>query len=185
MVCFQTKNPNLDTFWRALDCKFFIYFMAVWNISWRFCHSLWPFGRFCVHLVHFSGLGSMYQEKSGNPGVYVLSRSVSVDLIQYRKAAPTTATTSTQKNKTVNIFRNIRWHLAARRFNSRHFDSCQFDLTLVLTWPAKKTFDHFTGWRFIDRHRGQLNIRLFILFRRPKKPGEAAFLYSFSVRCWL
>jgi hypothetical protein len=26
-----------------------------------------PFGLFCVHLVHFSVFGIMYQEKSGNP----------------------------------------------------------------------------------------------------------------------
>jgi hypothetical protein len=25
------------------------------------------FGTFCVHLVHFSGFGIKYQEKSGNP----------------------------------------------------------------------------------------------------------------------
>jgi hypothetical protein len=25
------------------------------------------FGTFCIHLVHFSGFGIMYQEKSGNP----------------------------------------------------------------------------------------------------------------------
>jgi hypothetical protein len=58
----------LGKFWRALDWKVFIYFMAVWNIlRWL--------GTFYDHLVHcvfiwytFSGFGSMYQEKSGNPG---------------------------------------------------------------------------------------------------------------------
>jgi hypothetical protein len=25
-------------------------------------------GTFCIHLVHFSGFGIKYQEKSGNPG---------------------------------------------------------------------------------------------------------------------
>jgi hypothetical protein len=46
----------------------FIYFMAIWNILWRF-------GIFYGHLVHFvfiwyilSGFGIMYLEKSGNPG---------------------------------------------------------------------------------------------------------------------
>jgi hypothetical protein len=28
---------------------------------------LWPFGAFCINEVHFSGLGIMDQEKSGNP----------------------------------------------------------------------------------------------------------------------
>jgi hypothetical protein len=36
-------------------------FTAIWHI-W------YPFGTFCIRLVHFSGLGIMYQEKSGNPG---------------------------------------------------------------------------------------------------------------------
>jgi hypothetical protein len=67
MVCFQTKNPNLGKFWRALDWKMFTYFISIWNISWRF-------GIFYDHLAHFvfiwcivSGLGIMYQGKSGNP----------------------------------------------------------------------------------------------------------------------
>jgi hypothetical protein len=32
MVCFQTKNPNLGKFWRALEWKMLKYFMAIWNI---------------------------------------------------------------------------------------------------------------------------------------------------------
>jgi hypothetical protein len=69
MVYFQTKNPNLGRFWRALYWKMTIYFMAIWNISWTF-------GIFYDHLVHFvfiwyilSGFGIMHQEKSGNPSV--------------------------------------------------------------------------------------------------------------------
>jgi hypothetical protein len=62
MVYFQTKNPNLGKFWRAFDWKKLMYFMAIWN-------SLQTFGdfydHFCVHLVHFSGVGIMYREKSG------------------------------------------------------------------------------------------------------------------------
>jgi hypothetical protein len=65
---FQTKNPNLGKFWRALDGKMLIYFMAIWKL-------LQTFGIFydhlvhtcCVQFVHFSGLGIMCQEKSGNP----------------------------------------------------------------------------------------------------------------------
>jgi hypothetical protein len=69
MVCFQTKNPNLGKFWRALDWKKLIYFLAIWDILWRF-------GKFYDHLVHFvfiwyiySGFCIMYQEKSGNPAL--------------------------------------------------------------------------------------------------------------------
>jgi hypothetical protein len=68
MVCFQTKNPNLGKFWRALDWQMFIYFMAIW-------YMLWIFGIFYDHLVYFVFIwhifpffGIKYQEKSGNPG---------------------------------------------------------------------------------------------------------------------
>jgi hypothetical protein len=57
MVTFRTKNHVLGKFWRALDGKILIYFRDI----------LLSFGTFCVHLEHFSGLGIMYQEKSGNP----------------------------------------------------------------------------------------------------------------------
>jgi hypothetical protein len=46
MVYFQTKNPNLGKFGRALDWKMFIYFMAILNI-------LKSFGIFYDHLVYF------------------------------------------------------------------------------------------------------------------------------------
>jgi hypothetical protein len=46
MVSFQTKNPNLGKYWRALDWKMLIYFMAIWNI-------LQTFGIFYDQLVHF------------------------------------------------------------------------------------------------------------------------------------
>jgi hypothetical protein len=67
MVYFQTKNPNLGKFLRALDWKRLIYFMASWNI-------LLSFGKFYDHLLHFaliryifSSFGITNQEKSGNP----------------------------------------------------------------------------------------------------------------------
>jgi hypothetical protein len=69
IVSFQTKNPNLGKFWRALDWKLLIYFMVIWNI-------LHTFGIFYHHLLHvvfmwyiFSGLGNIYKEKSGNPAL--------------------------------------------------------------------------------------------------------------------
>jgi hypothetical protein len=53
MVCFQTKNSNLDKFWRALYRKLFLlflyfwqfrifygdlgYFMTIWYILYSFC----------------------------------------------------------------------------------------------------------------------------------------------------
>jgi hypothetical protein len=40
MVCFQTKNPNLGLFWRALDWKMFVYILL-------------PFGIFCGDVGYF------------------------------------------------------------------------------------------------------------------------------------
>jgi hypothetical protein len=50
----QTKNTNLDTFWRSLDWNTYVYifnghleyFTDIWDILWRF-------RSFCVHFVHF------------------------------------------------------------------------------------------------------------------------------------
>jgi hypothetical protein len=43
---FQTKNTNLGKFWRVLQCKILVYFMAIWYI-------LRLFGVFYGHLVFF------------------------------------------------------------------------------------------------------------------------------------
>jgi hypothetical protein len=32
MFYFQTKNPNLGKFWRALEWKMLVHFMTIWNI---------------------------------------------------------------------------------------------------------------------------------------------------------
>jgi hypothetical protein len=44
MVSFQTENPNLGKFWRALERRMLIYFMTILNI-------LRPFAINCVRLV--------------------------------------------------------------------------------------------------------------------------------------
>jgi hypothetical protein len=44
MVCFQTKNPNLGKFRRALEWKILVYLMVIWN-------TLRSFGIFYVHFV--------------------------------------------------------------------------------------------------------------------------------------
>jgi hypothetical protein len=63
----QTKNPNLGKFWRVLQCKVLVYFMAISFI-------VLPFGIFCGNLVNFtvvwyifSRFGVLFQDKSGNP----------------------------------------------------------------------------------------------------------------------
>jgi hypothetical protein len=52
-VFFKPKIPNLCKFWRVLDGKMLIYFMAIGKIFKDIWDILWPFGTFCVHLVHF------------------------------------------------------------------------------------------------------------------------------------
>jgi hypothetical protein len=70
MVYFQTKNPNLGQFWRAL-CRtenvdicyaHLVYIMAIW-------YMLYPFGDLVAILVHFPPLSILWQEKSGNHGL--------------------------------------------------------------------------------------------------------------------
>jgi hypothetical protein len=46
MVYFQIKNSDLGKFWRVLQRKILVYFMAIWSI-------LRPVGKFCAHLVYF------------------------------------------------------------------------------------------------------------------------------------
>jgi hypothetical protein len=46
-------NPSLGKFWRALDWKMLIYFMAIWNI-------LQTFGIFYDHLVYFEFIWSIF-----------------------------------------------------------------------------------------------------------------------------
>jgi hypothetical protein len=55
------RLENVDTFYGHLQ-----YFTDIWDI-------LWPFGTFCVQLVHFSGFGIMYQVKYGNPASIPIS----------------------------------------------------------------------------------------------------------------
>jgi hypothetical protein len=67
IVFFQTKNPNLGKFWRALEWKGLVYghteyFTAIWYI-------LWPFGNVVIIWYIFLGLGILCQGKSGNPGI--------------------------------------------------------------------------------------------------------------------
>jgi hypothetical protein len=44
MAYFKTKNPNLDQFWRVLQFKMLVYFMAGWRILWLF-GIFFPFGK--------------------------------------------------------------------------------------------------------------------------------------------
>jgi hypothetical protein len=69
---FQTKNPNLGKFWRALEWKMLVYFMVIWYI-------LWPFGNIVVIWYIFHRFGILCQEKSGNPARTAQSRFLPSD----------------------------------------------------------------------------------------------------------
>jgi hypothetical protein len=49
-----------------------IYNVGIFYSNWDYFTTIWyilcPFGKFCCHLVYFSGSGMMNQEISGNPG---------------------------------------------------------------------------------------------------------------------
>jgi hypothetical protein len=53
MAHFQTKNTNLGQFWRVLQWKTLVNFMAIWSI-------LQPFGVFLVILYIFLVFGILY-----------------------------------------------------------------------------------------------------------------------------
>jgi hypothetical protein len=36
MVYLNTKNYNFGKFWKALKCKFLVYFTAIWFTTWTF-----------------------------------------------------------------------------------------------------------------------------------------------------
>jgi hypothetical protein len=63
---FQTKNPNLGKFWRVLQWKALVYFLAIWStlrsvgIFVAIWYILWSFGTFFP-------LWYLNREKSGNP----------------------------------------------------------------------------------------------------------------------
>jgi hypothetical protein len=68
MVYFQSKNPDLDKFWRVLQWQMLVYYMSIWSI-------LRLFGIFRDRLVDvrviwyiFSHFDMFYEEKFGNPG---------------------------------------------------------------------------------------------------------------------
>jgi hypothetical protein len=68
MAYFQTQNPNLGKFWRVLQWKMLVYFMAIWSTYiTAIWYILWPFGVFYGFLVYLYCFGMLYQDKSGNP----------------------------------------------------------------------------------------------------------------------
>jgi hypothetical protein len=80
MFHLRTKNYNSRIFWKALEWKLLVYFMAIGMFmaigifygqtlvcSWLLVYftAIWLIG--CGNVVYFSSLGIFYQDKSGNP----------------------------------------------------------------------------------------------------------------------
>jgi hypothetical protein len=73
MVYLNTKIPIFGIFWRALEWKILVYYLALWYIWWPFVNFM-IFGKFNGHLlnlvnifVHFLHFGTLYRRKSDNP----------------------------------------------------------------------------------------------------------------------
>jgi hypothetical protein len=61
------QNLNLGKFW-AKEWIMWVCFMVNWNILRPFVYILYPFDNIVVLWYIFSLFGTLYQEKSGNPG---------------------------------------------------------------------------------------------------------------------
>jgi hypothetical protein len=75
MVHFQTKIFNLGKFWRVLQWKMLAYLGRL-GLLW---YILWPFDILSGNLVYFPRFSMLYQEKSGNPGYQLWSRSTACE----------------------------------------------------------------------------------------------------------
>jgi hypothetical protein len=64
---FSNKNSNLGKFWRALECKMWLYFIIIRNIFSVIWYNLWPFGIVCIHFVYFSRFGMFGPRKIWQP----------------------------------------------------------------------------------------------------------------------
>jgi hypothetical protein len=62
MVYFQTPNPNLGNYWRALEWKMLVLLMAVWNILRPVSYVLWPFHNLVIIWYIFPRFGISYQK---------------------------------------------------------------------------------------------------------------------------
>jgi hypothetical protein len=68
MVYFQTKNPFFGKFWRVLQLKMLLYFMAIWSYPFKsIWYTLWPFGMFYGYLVYFSPFWYVVPKKIWQP----------------------------------------------------------------------------------------------------------------------
>jgi hypothetical protein len=71
MVCFQTKNTYLGKFWRVLQWKMMVYFMDTRSILRSFVIFYGHLVKFVVIRYISPRFGILYQEKSGNPDMYI------------------------------------------------------------------------------------------------------------------
>jgi hypothetical protein len=79
MVYLQTKNPNLGKFWRVLQWKGLVHFMAIWSnlLTFGIFVDIWYFCGLLVYFVANGNIfGMLYQEKSGNPVVALSAKPI-------------------------------------------------------------------------------------------------------------
>jgi hypothetical protein len=69
-IFFETKNPNLEKFWRALEWKRLVYSIDIWNILGPFgTYTLWTLGNLVAIWYISPRFETLCQEKSGSPVV--------------------------------------------------------------------------------------------------------------------
>jgi hypothetical protein len=85
MIYFQTKNPYLGKFWRALKWVRLVYSFAIWNI-------LLPLGTFYGHwaiswqfVIIFPRFGTLCQEKSGNPAYLCIAKTKHFEYAEFKE----------------------------------------------------------------------------------------------------
>jgi hypothetical protein len=79
MVCFQTKNPNLGKFWRALNWKMLIYFVGISKFYGHFGCFMTIWYNLCSFGTFFPVLVSCTKKNSGNPGAaYNIQRNARI-----------------------------------------------------------------------------------------------------------
>jgi hypothetical protein len=69
MVYFNTKNPNLGTFWRASEWNRLVIFFVHLEYSMAIRYISLPFGNIVAIWYIFPRFGTLCQEKSGIPGL--------------------------------------------------------------------------------------------------------------------
>jgi hypothetical protein len=140
----------MGKFWRALDLKTFIHFMAILN-------TLRSFANFVFIWYIFSGFGIMYQEKSGNPGASTCHRCLS-PLLKFIYFETDSVLLNSTKNHAIEtnctLGMPVVWFPGTlpRLFRTEQVDlgfAPAYRRGLARSWPGDQCYNHnFSFWHF-------------------------------------